>query len=178
MESVTDPDMLKDRIFYKLGEFTYDYRKSVLVVGMLSCILMSSLVLMGPNWAESWGEGDLESIEAGDLLEDAFFGEEEDVQGFTYLVHHDTLNDSSQEWRDEVIAALEPFAELDDVEIQYSWDKTGDEREEFVKHEDDGFWAKNRVIINLDRKEAKALYADITNQLKSTLILIHGEQEP
>ena len=157
---MTDPDMLKDRIFYKLGEFTYDYRKSVLVIGMLSCILMSSLVLMGPNWAESWGEGDLESIEAGDLLEDAFFGEEEDVQGFTYLVQHDSLNDSSQEWRNEVIAALEPFAELDDVEIQYSWDQTGDEREEFVKQEDDGFWAKNRVIINLDRKEAKALYAE------------------
>ena len=160
MESVTDPDMLKDRIFFKLGEFTYDYRKSVLVIGMLSCILMSSLVLMGPNWAESWGEGDLESIEAGDLLEDAFFGEEEDVQGFTYLVHHDSLNDSSQEWRDEVIAALSPFAKLDDVEIEYSWEKTGDEREEFVKHEDDGFWAKNRVIINLDRKEGKALYAE------------------
>ena len=160
MESVTDPDMLKDRIFFKLGEFTYDYRKSVLVIGMLSCILMSSLVLMGPNWAESWGEGDLESIEAGDLLEDAFFGEEEDVQGFTYLVHHDSLNDSSQEWRDEVIAALAPFAKLDDVEIEYSWEKTGDEREEFVKHEDDGFWAKNRVIINLDRKEGKALYAE------------------
>ena len=160
MESVTDPDMLKDRIFYKLGEFTYDYRKSVLVIGMLSCILMSSLVLMGPNWAESWGEGDLESIEAGDLLEDAFFGEEEDVQGFTYLVHHDSLNDSSQEWRDEVIAALAPFAKLDDVEIEYSWEKTGDEREEFVKHEDDGFWAKNRVIINLDRREGKALYAE------------------
>ncbi len=157
---MTDPDMLKDRIFYKLGEFTYDYRKSVLVIGMLSCIMMSSLVLMGPNWAESWGEGDLESIEAGDLLEDAFFGEEEDVQGFTYLVQHDSLNDSSQEWRNEVIAALEPFAELDDVEIQYSWDQTGDEREEFVKQEDDGFWAKNRVIINLDRKEAKALYAE------------------
>ena len=157
---MTDPDMLKDRIFYKLGEFTYDYRKSVLVIGMLSCIMMSSLVLMGPNWAESWGEGDLESIEAGDLLEDAFFGEEEDVQGFTYLVQHDSLNDSSQEWRNEVIAALEPFSELDDVEIQYSWDQTGDEREEFVKQEDDGFWAKNRVIINLDRKEAKALYAE------------------
>jgi len=160
MESVTDPAMLKDRIFFKLGEFTYDYRKSVLVIGMLSCILMSSLVLMGPNWAESWGEGDLESIEAGDLLEDAFFGEEEDVQGFTFLVHHDSLNDSSQEWRDEVIAALAPFAKLDDVEVEYSWDQTGDEREEFVKQEDDGFWAKNRVIINLDRKDAKALYAD------------------
>lgn len=160
MESVTEPSMLSHRTFYKLGEFTYDYRKSVLVIGMLSCILMSSLVLMGPNWAESWGEGDLESIEAGDLLEDAFFGEEEDIQGFTFLVYHDSLNDSSQEWREEVTNALIPFAMLDDVEIEYSWDKIGDEREEFVKQDGDGFWAKNRVIINMDRKEAKALYAD------------------
>ncbi len=160
MESVTEPSMLRHRTFYKLGEFTYDYRKSVLVIGMLSCILMSSLVLMGPNWAESWGEGDLESIEAGDLLEDAFFGEEEDIQGFTFLVYHDSLNDSSQEWREEVTNALIPFAMLDDVEIEYSWDKIGDEREEFVKQDDEGFWAKNRVIINMDRKEAKALYAD------------------
>ena len=60
MESVTDPEMLKDRAFYKLGEFTYDNRKSVLIIGLLSCFLMSSLVAMGPNWAESWGEGDLE----------------------------------------------------------------------------------------------------------------------
>ena len=160
MESVTDPEMLKDRAFYKLGEFTYDNRKSVLIIGLLSCFLMSSLVAMGPNWAESWGEGDLESINAGDTLEDAFFGEEEDVQGFTYLVHHDSLNDSSEEWRQEVIEALSTFSEMDDVEIEYSWEKTGDERDEFVYEDDDGFWAKNRVIISLDRKEAKSLYSD------------------
>ena len=160
MESVTDPEMLKDRAFYKLGEFTYDNRKSVLIIGLLSCFLMSSLVAMGPNWAESWGEGDLESINAGDTLEDAFYGEEEDVQGFTYLVHHDSLNDSSEEWRQEVIEALSTFSEMDDVEIEYSWEKTGDERDEFVYEDDDGFWAKNRVIISLDRKEAKSLYSD------------------
>ena len=76
MESVTDPKMLNDRAFYKLGLFTYDYRKSVVVIGLLACIAMTSLAPMGPNWAESWGEGDLESIEAGGVLEDAFFGEE------------------------------------------------------------------------------------------------------
>ena len=109
MESVTDPEMLKDRAFYKLGLFTYDYRKSVVVIGLLACIGMTSLAAMGPNWAESWGEGDLESIEAGGVLEDAFFGEEEDVQGFIFLVYHDSLNDSSEEWRDEVREALSVF---------------------------------------------------------------------
>ncbi|RJU87474.1 MAG: MMPL family transporter [Candidatus Poseidoniales archaeon] len=160
MESVTDPEMLKDRIFFKLGLFTYDNRKSVVVIGLLACIGMASLAAMGPNWAESWGEGDLESVEAGNLAEDAFFGEEEDVQGFTFLVHHESLNDSSQEWRDAVEDALRVFHDLDDVEIIYSWDIAGEEREEFVYEDEDGFWAKNRVTISLDRKEAKALYAD------------------
>ena len=48
MESVTDPEMLNDRAFYKLGLFTYDYRKSVVVIGLLACIGMASLAAMGP----------------------------------------------------------------------------------------------------------------------------------
>lgn len=161
MESVTDPKMLENRLFFKLGLFTYDYRKPVVVVGLLACIGMATLATMGPNWAESWGEGDLESVEAGSLAEDAFFGEDEDVQGFTFLVHHDSLDDSSQEWQDAVRDALSDFEKMsDDVSINYSWEIAGEEREEFVYEDDDGFWAKNRVVISLDRKEAKALYAD------------------
>ena len=160
MESITDPDMLKDRAFYKLGLFTYDYRKSVVLIGLLACIGMTSLAAMGPNWAESWGEGDLESIEAGGILEDAFFGEEEDVQGFIFLVYHDSLNDSSEEWRGEVREALSAFDGLAGVDINYSWEMEGDERDKFVYEDDDGFWAKNRVLIKYDRKEAKELYAD------------------
>lgn len=160
MESITDPDMLKDRAFYKLGLFTYDYRKSVVVIGLLACVGMTSLAAMGPNWAESWGEGDLESIEAGGLLEDAFFGEEEDVQGFIFLVHHDSLNDSTEKWRDEVREALSVFDGLAGVDINYSWEMEGDERDKFVYEDDDGFWAKNRVLIKFDRKEAKELYAE------------------
>lgn len=49
---------------------------------------------------------------------------------------------------------------MDDVSIEYSWDTTGDERTEFVFTGEDGFWAKNRVTINLDRTSAKSLYAD------------------
>ena len=54
MESVTDPEMLENRWFFKLGLFTYDYRKSVVVIGLLACIGMASLAAMGPNWAVSY----------------------------------------------------------------------------------------------------------------------------
>ena len=162
MESVTDPEKIKHRAFFRLGLFTYDNRKVVLIIGVLSCFLMASLISMGADWAESWGEGDLESVEAGNVVEDAFFGEEEDVQGFIYLVHHDTLNDTSEVWQDAVVQALADFEKLgnETVTIEYSWTKTGEERNDYVYEGDDGFWAKNRVIISLDRKEAKELYAE------------------
>ena len=160
MESVTDPKLLENRLFYKLGEFTYDRRKMVLAVGLIACIGMASLIGMGADWAESWGEGDLESIEAADLRDSAFISEDEGSQSFILLVHHESLNDSSQVWQSAVEDALSKFSTMDDVTIEYSWEITGDEREEYVYQGEDGFWAKNRVTINQDRKEAKQLFAD------------------
>ena len=159
MEGVTDPKMLEGRSFYKLGEFTYDHRKKVLVIGILACLAMASLMTMGPNWAESWGEGDLESMNAGKMYDDAF-SSEEGSQSFTYLVFHPTLDDTSSEWQDAVTEALSDFASLDDVIIEYSWEKTDDERGEFIYEDSDGFWALNVVTINLERSEAKELYAE------------------
>ena len=159
MEGATDPKMLEGRAFYKLGEFTFDHRKKVLAIGILACIGMASLMTMGANWAESWGEGDLESMNASKMYNDAFTLDE-GSQSFTYLVHHPTLNDTSLEWQNSVTKALDLFAELDNVSIEYSWEKTGDERAQFIHQDEDGFWALNVVTINLDRKEAKELYAD------------------
>ena len=159
MEGTTEPAMLEDRTFYKLGEFTFDHRKKVLAFGLIACFAMTSLMTFGPNWAESWGEGDLESMNAGKMYDDAFTSEE-GSQSFTYLVFHPTLDDTSSEWQDAVTEALNDFASLDDVSIEYSWDKTDDERGEFVHEGDEGFWALNIITINLQRSEAKELYAE------------------
>ena len=160
MESVTDPKLLEDRLFYKLGELTYDRRKMVLAVGLIACLGMASLIGMGADWAESWGEGDLESIEAGTLRDSAFISEDEGAQSFILLVYHESLDDSSEAWQSAVEDALLKFSTMDDVTIEYSWNIEGDERDEYVYQGDDGFWAKNRVSINQDRTEAKQLFAD------------------
>ena len=55
---------------------------------------------------------------------------------------------------------MSDFASLDDVIIEYSWEKTDDERGEFIHEDSDGFWALNVVTINLERSEAKELYAE------------------
>ncbi|MGB0200781.1 MAG: MMPL family transporter, partial [Candidatus Poseidoniaceae archaeon] len=160
MDWSTDPKMLEGRAFYKLGETVYDHHKKVLIIGIFSCLLLGSLISMGPNWAESWGEGDLESVEAGDLRDSAFASEEEGVERFTLLINHPRLDDSSPEWQAAVVEALEDYSDMDDVTIEYSWETTGDKREKFVHQDEDGFWAKNIVTIYLDRKEAKQLFSD------------------
>ncbi|MEL0100774.1 MAG: hypothetical protein VW862_03630, partial [Euryarchaeota archaeon] len=110
MEGVTDPNLLRGRFFFKLGEFTYDRRKLVIVLGMLICVMLSSMIALGPDWAESWGEGELESIEAIDL-KDSAFAVEDGSQSFVLLVWHDELNDTDQEWQDEITSALKQFAD-------------------------------------------------------------------
>ncbi|MBT4981449.1 MAG: MMPL family transporter [Euryarchaeota archaeon] len=159
MEGVTEPKMLEGRLFYKLGEFTFDHRKKVLAFGIIACFAMASLMITGPNWAESWGEGDLESMNASKMYDESF-ASEEGSQSFIYLVYHPTLDDTSSEWQDAVTEALSDFASLDDVSIEYSWDKTEDERHEFINEDGEGFWALNVVTINLERTEAKKLYAE------------------
>ncbi len=160
MDWSTDPKMLEDRSFYKLGESIFDHKKKVLVIGILSCMVLGSLISLGPNWAESWGEGDLESVEAGDLRKSAFASEDEGNQSenFILLINHPTLDDSSQEWQSAVISALSEFESMDNVTIQYSWETSGEKRNKFVYQDDDGFWAKNKVKLSIERKEAKQIY--------------------
>ena len=160
MEWSTDPKMLEGRAFYKLGETVHDHHKKVLIIGILSCLMLGSLISMGPNWSESWGEGDLESVEAGDLRKSAFASEDESnkSESFILLINHPSLNDSSPLWQAAVISALAEFAVMDDVTIKYSWETSGEQRENFVYQDEDGFWAKNKVKISTERKEAKQIY--------------------
>jgi len=170
MEGVTDPAMLKDRAFYRLGEFTYDNRKAIIVFGVLICIGLSSLSLMGPDWAESFGEGNMESTRAIELKNEAFALDESGYRTFSYLVHHEILNDSDIEWRESVEAALADFAERDDVEIVYSWELSAEERVDAVSLEENGYWAINEVRIDGDQKQAKIVY----QEMKDTISIDDG----
>ena len=123
MESTTDPAMLEGRVFYRLGEFTFDHKRKIVVFGLLSCIMMSSLMGMGADWAEGWGEDDVESIRAGKVLSSAFSDGAENTEShsFTFLVFHPTLTDQDSQWRLAIERALEPISKLEGVETEHSW---------------------------------------------------------
>ena len=64
MEGATDPEMLKDRAFFKLGLFIHDRKGAMMAFGLVSCLLMTGLITMGADWAEGFGEDDVESVNA------------------------------------------------------------------------------------------------------------------
>ena len=165
-EGVTDPEMLRGRIFYRLGEFSYDHRLKTTVIGVLVCVALASLMGMGADWAESYGEGDLESLNAGQMYRDNFLsGGDEEGNVFVYLVHHPTLNDTDEEWQNAVTAALSELDVRKDINVNYSWTVSSEERYTRVSEQEDGFWATNTIIIDGSRKESKSIYNDIHDSM-------------
>ncbi|MDA0716385.1 MAG: MMPL family transporter [archaeon] len=161
MEGATDPEVLKNRIFFRLGLFIHDHRKVMMAFGLVSCILMGGLMSIGADWAEGFGEDDVESVNAGRLISERFGTEDDDGgQTFRYLVYHPTLNDSSDAWQEAVMAALKPFADQPNVTIDYSWLAEDVDRDDVFVSSDDGNYAINTVNFATSRKAAKAIMTE------------------
>ena len=159
MESATDPRMLEDRVFFKLGLFIHDHNKLVLVLGIISCILMTSLMGLGANWSEAFGEDDVESLQASDLLSNSFKQENKSTgHSFNLLVYHPTLTDNDSEWRQSVMLSLEVFSKRDDVSILYSWQVDEVEHLDYVAYTERGFIAQNIITIEGDKTHGKSVF--------------------
>ena len=162
MEGATDPKMLEDRLFYKMGLVIHDRRKAMMAFGLISCIMMGSLIAIGPDWAEGFGEDDVESVNAGRLISERFASDsEESGPSFRYVVFHPSLNDTSSEWKEAVMDALSEIEQHPDATVEYSWDADEVAREDVVITNENGTYAINRVVFDADRKEAKSLLNDL-----------------
>ncbi|MDA8530127.1 MMPL family transporter [Candidatus Poseidonia alphae] len=167
MEGATDPKMLENRLFYKMGLLIHDRRKMMMAFGLISCILMGSLIAIGPDWSEGFGEDDVESVNAGRLISERF-GSESDESGpsFRYVVFHPSLNDTSSEWKQAVRDALSKFEQHPNATVDYSWDTTEVDRGDVVITDEDGTYAINKIVFNTNRKEAKILITDLETTVK------------
>ena len=95
MESVSDIDLLQDRPLFKLGLIAHDYRKTVIASVLIVCFSLGSLtVLLTPDWVESFGEGDMESVDAFGILGESFGeADAENTESFYILVLHEISYD-------------------------------------------------------------------------------------
>jgi len=162
MEGATDPDMLRHRAFFRMGLFIHDHRKAVMAFGLVSCVLMTGLFAMGADWAEGFGEDDVESVNAGRLIAERFAADDDGGgQSFRYLVFHPTLNDTSDEWKTAVMQALSEIENHPDVTVEYSWTVDNVDRDDVVVTSEEGTYAINTVTFSSSRKEAKQVVDDM-----------------
>jgi RND superfamily putative drug exporter len=128
---------------------------------------MGGLITIGPDWAEGFGEDDVESVNAGRLISERFASDtEESGPSFRYVVYHPTLNDTSEEWRQAVIDALSDIEQHPDASVDYSWEIDEVDRDDVVVSDENGTYAINKVVFNTNRKEAKSLLTDLEDTVK------------
>lgn len=169
MESGADPAMFQHRLLYRIGLFTHDQAKAVLAVGLLFTLgLASMMVLVEPDWSESFGEGDLESSAVFSAL-GSDFGDPEanNTETFFVLVHHPNLpidDPSITDVIDEVVRDLEQHPA---VTVTRAWEIDEANRSSSVS--EDGEWSRSSVQITLGRSEAKTLLKEHWKTMEQTI---------
>ncbi len=130
--------------------------------------MLGGLMATGAEWAESWGEGNLESIQAGESISEAFASEDDVSYGptFTWLVGHENLNHTGSQWQNDTIRALEPFSSHQHATITYSWERGPAEIDDFGRDFDGTYWAKNTIEFDVERTEAKKIFLEIREDVE------------
>ena len=120
MEGTTDPSVLEDRLYYKIGSFVYDNAKVVLVATLLLGVGLAGLITLEPKYIEGFGEGDLESVHGWDAIATGFSDENESsYEVFYVLFHHPTGNSSDVEIRAAMEETVKVLQTNEDVSIDY-----------------------------------------------------------
>ena len=165
MEGATDPSVLQNRLYYKIGIFVHDNAKVVLILTMLLCAGLASLMTLEPKYVEGYGEGDLESVHGWDAITLGFSSEEEGVQErFYVLFHHPgyTTNDSNV--KNAIQGTLHILNESDAVVLHYPW-LTNEANQSKLISTVDSSWSRVRVDIVLDRENAKILLKEVVDDI-------------
>jgi len=166
MEGNTDPSILKDRLYYKIGSFVYDNAKVVLIATLLLGVSLAGLISLEPKYIEGFGEGDLESVYGWEAIATGFSDENESsYEVFYILFHHPTGNSSDLEIRAAMEQTVIVFQNNKDVAIDYPWFTNEANRSNLVSTIDES-WSRIRVQVNLDRDDSKILLKDTIEDLQ------------
>ncbi len=166
MEGSTEPSVLEDRVYYKIGSFVYDNAKVVLIATLLLGVSLAGLMTLEPKYIEGFGEGDLESVYGWEAIATGFSDENESsYEVFYVLFHHPTGNSSDVEIR----AAMEETVKLlqanEDVSIDYPWFTNEANKSNLISTIDES-WSRIRLQVNLDREESKILLKETIDDLE------------
>jgi len=156
MESTSDPSVFEERPLYKLGIIAHDYSKTVLTLGLTLCLLLGSLgIILTPDWAESFGEGELESTEAFRIMGDSFGDLDAENTETFFLLVNSNLDYDDLSIRSAIESTLAPLENNPTISVTYPWTVDAANLSYYVS--EDGRWSRTLVQITQPRTEAKAL---------------------
>ncbi len=166
MEGTTDPSVLEDRLYYKIGGFVYDNAKVVLVATLLLGVGLAGLITLEPKYIEGFGEGDLESVYGWEAIATGFSDENESsYEVFYVLFHHPTGNSSDSEIRFAMEETVKIFRDNEDVSIDYPWFTNEANKSNLISTIDES-WSRIRLQVNLDRDGSKILLKETIEDLE------------
>ncbi len=165
MEGTTDPSVLQDRLYYKIGGFVYDNAKVVLIATLLLGVGLAGLITLEPKYIEGFGEGDLESVHGWDAIATGFADENESsYEVFYVLFHHPSGNSSDEEVRTAMEETVRVFQTNEDVSIYYPWFTNEANKSNLISTIDES-WSRIRIQVNLDREDSKVLLKETIESL-------------
>ncbi len=157
MEGSTDPAVLENRLYYKIGIFVHDNAKVVLAMTMLLCAGFAGLMTLEPKYVEGYGEGDLESVYGWNAITMGFSSEDEGVKEVFYvLFNHPGKTTNDTDVRESIESTLYVLAEHESIVLHYPWYTNEANKSELVSTVDDS-WSRVKVDVILDRENAKIL---------------------
>ena len=165
MDGDVDLSVLQRRRFYRLGEFCYDKSTLVLSLGLLITMGFASLIAIGPNWIDSYGNEPVESIETIERLsETVWAGDQgEDTSGFVIIIHHPTLNWDDSAYGNAVNNSLSVIDEYEEINLVTPWDVNAFNRSKYVS--EDGHYIRIEVTITENLKQSKILFGELDEKI-------------
>ena len=166
MEGATDPSVLEDRVYYKIGGFVYDNAKVVLIATLILGVSLAGLITLEPKYIEGFGEGDLESVYGWEAIATGFSDENEtSYEVFYVLFYHPTGNSSDVEIRASMEETVKVFQTNEYVSIDYPWFTNEANKSKLISTTDES-WSRIRLQVNLDREESKILLKETIDDIE------------
>ncbi len=165
MEGATDPSVLEDRLYYKIGIFVHDYAQVVLMCSLLLCAGLGYMISLEPKYIEGYGEGDLESVDGWEAAGEGFSDPNETAfESFHVLFHHPGYAYDDEEVVNAIQETIEILSKNEDVDLDVPWETNEANRSSLVSDVDPS-WSRVYVKVNMNREDSKILLKDIYEEI-------------
>ena len=163
-------------IFYRMGQFSHDHRRTVIVVSLVVFFGLGSLIAMGSEFTDAFDGDDMESYQAHNMITSAFATNESEGEsglsggrGFTIIFAHEEWNASNPQFAAAVNKTLGAISNSPDIEyIQTPWNTESNLSS--WHYSDDGSHMRIHIEFSAD-VDAKEAYRGTQDDIKCGVLL-------